>query len=379
MLTAILVTFFTTTYLNLRYSTREEDKLTEAADLIQANFIGQSDREAMTDAAISAMVESLGDRWSYYLTADQMERYRSFGNNRYRGLGLVVRSGEDGGVVIHSVYPHSPAGEAGIVSGGRIIRVNGMDTRSATLEEALALVSEGIDAGSVALGILEPDGQERTVALLPGDVDTDPVSWEMLPDGLGFIRIENFEDRSGEQFISAAENLCARGAKGLILDVRGNPGGQLQQLLQALDYLLPEGPLFISKDIGGKMDTEYSDGECVRLPMAVLVNGDSYSAAEFFAAALREYDWAVVVGEQTTGKGYAQVTLMLSDGSALHLSTVEYFTPQGNSLAGVGLTPDLETGLAEGLRQELEYGTLEHDADTQLAAAREALLAKMGN
>ena len=161
--------------------------------------------------------------------------------------------------------------------------------------------------------------------------------------------------------------------------MRGNPGGQLQQLLKLLDRLLPKGALFISKDIQGKVETEYSDDDCLSVPMAVLVNSDSYSAAEFFAAALQEYEWATVVGEQTTGKGYAQVTLMLSDGSAIHISTVEYFTPQGKNLDGTGLTPDLEVDLDEEQRQELAYGTLTPEKDAQLQAARNVLLDKIGN
>ena len=201
----------------------------------------------------------------------------------------------------------------------------------------------------------------------------------MLTDGIGYIRILNFEDRSGAQAVQAVEELCSDGANGLIFDVRNNPGGQLNQLLQLLDRLLPEGVLFISKDIQGNQNQEMSDSECVRLPMVVLVDSGSYSAAEFFAAALQEYEWAEIIGEQTTGKGYAQVTLMLRDGSALHISTQEYYTPLGNSLAGVGLTPDQIILLSEEKREEFTYGLLERDEDDQLMAAREAVHEKKGN
>jgi carboxyl-terminal processing protease len=247
------------------------------------------------------------------------------------------------------------------------------------MDEMLDLVRAGIGDGSVTLLLREPEGQEREVTLIPGDVDTDPVSWEMLSDGLGLIRIMNFEDRSGEQAIAAADELCAQGAKGLIFDVRANPGGQLKQLLEILDHLLPEGPIFISKDIRGQVETEESDRNCLSVPMAVLVNSDSYSAAEFFAAALQEYEWATVVGEKTTGKGYAQINLPLSDGSAIHVSSVEYFTPKGNSLAGIGLTPDLEVELRDELRSELEYGLLAPEEDTQLQAAQDLLQEKIAD
>lgn len=379
ILTAIIVTFLTTTWLDRLFLPMRQDKLLEAADLIESNYIGTADREKMTDAAISAMVDSLEDQWSYYLTASQLKQYRKYESNRYQGLGLVVKSGETGGVIVYSVYPDSPAGEAQINPGSRILSVNERNLENSSLDEAMGLVTEAIKTGVVRLVLRTPDGQEQAFELQPGNVDTDPVSWEMLTDGIGYIRILNFEDRSGAQAVQAVEELCSDGANGLIFDVRNNPGGQLNQLLQLLDRLLPEGVLFISKDIQGNQNQEMSDSECVRLPMVVLVDSGSYSAAEFFAAALQEYEWAEIIGEQTTGKGYAQVTLMLRDGSALHISTQEYYTPLGNSLAGVGLTPDQIILLSEEKREEFTYGLLERDEDDQLMAAREAVHEKKGN
>ena len=249
ILTAIIVTFLTTTWLDRLFLPMRQDKLLEAADLIESNYIGTADREKMTDAAISAMVDSLEDQWSYYLTASQLEQYQKYESNRYQGLGLVVKSGETGGVIIYSVYPDSPAGEAQINPGSRILSVNERNLENSSLDEAMGLVTEAIKTGVVRLVLRTPDGQEQAFELQPGNVDTDPVSWEMLTDGIGYIRILNFEDRSGAQAVQAVEELCSDGANGLIFDVRNNPGGQLNQLLQLLDRLLPEGVLFISKDI----------------------------------------------------------------------------------------------------------------------------------
>lgn len=379
ILTAILVTFLTTTWLDRCYLSLHRDKLTEAADLIESSYIGQADRDAMTDAAISAMVDSLNDQWSYYLTAEQLEQYRAFERNQYEGLGLVVKSGEVGGVVVFSVYRGSPAGEAGILPGSRILSVNGNDAENATLEEAMTLVSAAMSQGTVQLVLRTPEGQDASYELQPGTVETEPVSWDLLPDGLGYIRIRNFEDRCGETAVQAVEELRSQGAKGLIFDVRDNPGGQLRQLLQILDHLLPEGVLFVSKDQQGRIEEETSDEKCVQMPMAVLVNSGSYSAAEFFAAALQEYEWAVILGEQTSGKGYAQVTQMLRDGSALHISTLEYVTPKGKSLAGVGLTPDQTVELSQEKREKLSYEMLAYADDDQLEAARRSLRGKIGN
>ena len=198
-------------------------------------------------------------------------------------------------------------------------------------------------------------------------------TYTMLDKHIGLIRIENFDLRCAEETIAAIETLLEQGAEGLIFDVRGNPGGYAEELVKILDYLLPEGDLFRTVDYAGREHVDTSDADCLELPMAVLVNQDSYSAAEFFAAALREYDWAVVVGQKTCGKGYFQNTLPLSDGSAVGLSVGKYFTPNGESLADVGVTPDRVVEVDEDTRWKIYYGTLPIEEDVQLEAALELL------
>ena len=170
----------------------------------------------------------------------------------------------------------------------------------------------------------------------------------MLEDGIGYILIKNFYESSGKETIAEVEKLLAEGAEKLIFDVRGNPGGYVDEMVDVLDYLLPEGVLFRSTNYAGQEDAEVSDAACLEIPMAVLINGDSYSAAEFFAAALSEYGWAVLVGEPTTGKGYYQTTIQLGDGSAVKLSIGRYITPNGVNLTETGgLTPDVQVQPAE--------------------------------
>ena len=189
----------------------------------------------------------------------------------------------------------------------------------------------------------------------------------MLKEDIGLITIYNFNGNCAQETIGAIENLMAQGAQKLIFDVRNNPGGYAHELVKVLNYLLPEGKLFTTVDYAGNTHTDMSDANCLELPMAVLVNGNSYSAAEFFAAAMAEYDAAVVVGEKTSGKGYFQSTFQLPDGSAVGLSIGKYYTPQGKSIADVGVTPDLEI--------PVENDKIESDPlkDTQVLAAMEAL------
>lgn len=355
-----------------------EDKLDEALAIIRGFYIGERDEEELTDAAIDGMVASLGDRWSYYMTAEETQAYQTALENSYQGIGLVIAAGASGGVEVQSVYRSSPAGEAGLLPGSRLLEVNGTDLRALQLDEATLLLREAIASGQVALTLACPDGETRSYTLTPGRVETEPVHAQLLDSGCGLITISNFEDRSAQEAIAAVDDLIAQGAKGLIFDVRNNPGGQLAELLELLDHLLPEGTLFISKAIDGTVREEPSDAACVRVPMAVLVNGSSYSAAEFFAAALRDYDWAETVGEQTSGKGRAQVTVFLKDGSALHLSNIEYYTPSGESLVGKGLTPDIPAALPEEQQAALYYGLLDPAEDAQLQAAQAAVLALAG-
>ena len=351
-----------------------EDKLAEAADIIRENYIGEYEESELTDRAIDAMVASLNDRWSYYMTAEEVAAYEMSSRNSYGGIGIVVQDSEDNVARVLKVYEHAPAGAAGVFPGSLFLAVDGQDVSGMDKDSVVDLVRSAIDRGQVVLRFLCPDGAEREYSLTPGDVYTEPVRFQALPSGLGYVRVENFEGRSAESAIAAVESLRARQVPGIIFDVRENPGGQLSELLKLLDYILPEGKLFISRNIDGSEDIDYSQPSCVELPMVVLINEDSYSAAEFFAAALREYDWAELVGAQTSGKGYAQITVPMTDGSAIHISHIAYFTPKGVCLSGVGLTPDRIVELGEEERSLLYYGMLPAEDDPQLAAAEQLLL-----
>ena len=190
---------------------------------------------------------------------------------------------------------------------------------------------------------------------------------------MGLVTIENFDSRCAEESIAAIESLLEQGAQKLIFDVRNNPGGYSDELVKLLDYLLPEGDLFRTERYDGQEHVDTSDASCLDVPMAVLVNADSYSAAEFFAAALQEYEAAVVVGTQTCGKGYFQTTYQLSDGSAVALSIGKYFTPNGVSLIDVGVIPDIPVEVDEETAADILYGRLEPQEDPQVQAAVNAL------
>lgn len=347
-------------------------KLDQLESLILERFIGETDQTAMEDAAAEAMVDSLGDRWSYYIPASEYQAYTEQMANAYVGIGVTISTQvENGGFTVQKVTEGGPAEEAGILAGDIITAVEGQSVEELGTSGTKERI-RGQEGTAVAITVSR-DGQELTLSVTRRRIQTPVATGTLLPGNIGLVTIANFDSRCAEETIAAIEDLLGQGAQALVFDVRFNPGGYKDELVKVLDYLLPEGPLFRSLDYRGVETVDSSDVRCLELPMAVLVNGDSYSAAEFFAAALSEYDAAVVVGQQTCGKGYFQNTLRLSDGSAVGLSVGKYFTPNGVSLAGVGITPDVVVEVDEQTAAQIYAGTLAPEEDPQLQAALAAL------
>ena len=350
----------------------ETSKLDQLADLIEERFIGEADRTAMEDAAAAAMVGSLGDEWSYYIPASQYRSHVEQMNNAYVGIGVTIIVQEDvEGFQVTKVNEGGPAEEAGILPGDVIVAIEGQSTAGMDTTTAASLV-KGEENTPVVLTIRR-ESEVFDVTAIRRQVQTPVATGQMLESGIGLITIVNFDARCFDETKAAIKALMGEGADALIFDVRNNPGGYKHELVDLLDYLLPEGPLFRAEDYKGNVSVDESDADCLQIPMAVLVNGSSYSAAEFFAAALSEYEAAVVVGEQTYGKGYFQTTIQLKDGSAVGLSVGKYTTPKGESLAGVGITPDIVVEVDEETDFAIYAGTMDPEEDPQIQAAVDAL------
>ncbi len=369
VLVAVLASIVTMSAL---YQDQRPGKLQELEDLIQEKFVGEADQEFMRDAAAAAMVTATGDRWSYYIPASEYEAYQEQMANAYVGVGITIQVTEENmGFLIIDVAQGGPAQEAGLQVKDVLIAVEDQDIRGMTTTEVRDLV-RGKEGTFVKLTVLR-QGEHTTASVERRTVQTPVATWEMLDGNVGLITIANFDSRCADETISAIESLLEQGAQKLVFDVRHNPGGYADELVEVLDYLLPEGELFRTRRYDGKEAVDMSDADFLDIPMAVLVNADSYSAAEFFAAALQDYEAAVVVGEQTVGKGYFQTTYTLSDGSAVALSIGEYFTPKGENLAGVGITPDISVPVDEEAADGIYLGTLEPEKDPQIQAAVKAL------
>ena len=305
------------------------------------NYIGDYKASDLKNAAANAMIDSLGDRWSYYMTADEYKSYKLHSANQYEGIGVTIDKDEEtGGFRIRSVMDNTPASSAKLQEGQIIIAVDDEDVTDLTVDGIRELISSKIDS-KINLVVLD-DGDKVTYKLDCSVIYSNPVSYELTNELVGYIRIANFDAGSGDATISAIDNLVTQGATSLIFDVRDNPGGMLSELIKVMDYVLPSGEIFVSVDSSGKETVKKSDNVCLQMVMSVLVNENSFSAAEYFAAALQEYEWATVVGAPTTGKARSQTTIELSDGSAVHISNHKYLTPKRVDLSdSKGINPDV--------------------------------------
>ncbi len=350
----------------------EQSKLEAMKQLILERFIGEADAKAMEDAAAQAMVSSLGDRWSYYLTAEAYTAHLENQNNAYVGVGVTIRQREGVGFDVVEVTAGGPAEGAGILPGDVITAIEGQSAAQLTAEEARGLIRGQV--GTQVEIVVDRQGSSLTFSVPRRSIQTAVATGAMLEGNIGLVRIVNFDSRCADETKAAIEDLLAQGAEKLIFDVRNNPGGYVSELVELADYLLPEGPVFRSVEYTGQEEVYTSDAKCVDVPMAVLVNGESYSAAEFFAAVLSEYDVAVVVGQPTCGKGYFQRTYAFADGSAIGLSVGKYFTPGGVSLAEAGgLVPDVAVEVDADTAALIAQGTLPAEEDPQIQAAIQAL------
>ena len=372
-------------YLNTRYaavlSAREEDspvqaKAAEVQEIIETYFIDDYDEDTLADGAASGMVDATGDEWSYYLSADEVAAYEESMANAYVGVGITItEDAEAGGMRVEEVAAGGPAEEAGIRVGDLLLAVEGEDVLPLGIDGTRNLV-RGEEGTRVNMHFSR-NGTEYDVSVERRSIETPVVTGELLDENIGYIKIDNFDERSAAETIAFVQDLIGQGAEALLFDVRFNPGGYADELVKVLDYLLPEGDLFRSVDYAGREEVDTSDASCVELPMAVLVNEDSYSAAEFFAAALQEYEWATIVGSQTYGKGNFQTAFYLSDGSMVNLSIGKYYTPNGKSLTETGVTPDVVVDLDDEQYALLYYNALERADDPQFQAAIDTLTQKI--
>ena len=372
------ITYFTATeYYNSRLDELEEletrySKLKSVADIVDKYFVGEYEEADAIEVALAGYVAGLDDVWSAYYTAEQTASIEEDEANQYVGIGVTYSTAAESLYQITAVTPGGPADLAGILPGDKLLTAAGVDVNTLETGDDLAALVKGEIGTQVTIGV-DRAGEPLTFNITRDVIYTYSVTSRMLENNVGYIAIADFDSNVDDEFREHLTTLQEQGAKGFIFDVRNNPGGYVSVMHEMLDGLLPEGPVITMVDKAGEEMPLTSDADMLEMPMVVVTNEYSVSAAEFFAAALQEYDMATVVGTKTSGKGYSQQTFKLSDGSSVHISTTRYYTPKGNSLAETGVTPDLVVELPLEDLNLLLSGKLADADDEQLQSAIKAV------
>lgn len=317
----------------------------------------EADLDGAADKALGALVDGLGDRWSYYLDEEYYQVVSDNRANNYVGVGITVSYDDERGLLVEEVTSGSPAETVGILPGELIVAADGVSLAGEARHTATELI-RGEVGTQVTLTVMSADGSLRDLVCVRARLRNSSASGKMLEDNIGYIYLANFYSGSADSFQKMTDGLLSDGAEKLIVDLRNCPGGYVDELTEILDYLLPEGPVFTHDPRWWGKTVYESDAACIDVPMVVIVNKDSYSAAELLAAQLRESVNAPIVGEVTSGKGYSQITFRLPNGGGIGLSTATYCTGSGHSLIGEGILPDV---------------LIEGDSNAQLQAAIDLL------
>lgn len=322
-----------------------EKKLSAIEDVIEEYYYQDADIDvdAMTEGMYAGMVNSLGDPYSVYYTEEEWQELMQETEGVYYGIGAYLMIDPNTGLgKISGVIENTPAQEAGLRADDLLYQVDGVSTMGMELSEIVSMV-KGEEGTTVHLTIhregetdyLEIDVERRKI-------ESPTVNYEMLEDDIGYIQISEFDEVTTDQFTEALAVVKGSGAKGLILDLRGNPGGSLNVVVDIARAILPKGLIVYTEDKYGQRDEYTCDGRSeLDLPLVVLVNGNSASASEILAGAIKDYRKGVLVGTTTFGKGIVQRVLPLTDGTALKLTISAYYTPNGNNIHGVGIEPDV--------------------------------------
>ena len=346
-----------------------EEKTSVLQNIIDRYFLFDEDMTKVEDGIYAGMMNGLGDPYTVYYTKEEYKALNEDTEGKYSGIGAVVSQNPNTKIItIVKIFDNSPANDAGLQVGDIIYKIDGEEVAGTDMDILVKTKIRGEEGTSFKMTVLRGDDRKEVeLDLTRRSIEVETVAGKMLDNNIGYIAVSQFDAVTSEQFKSNIESLQSQGMTKLIVDLRGNPGGLLDQVVDMLDYILPDGLVLYTEDKYGKREEYYSDGSHeLKIPMVVLVNENSASASEVFTATFRDFEWGTVVGKTTFGKGIVQNVLPLGDGTAVKITTQHYYPPSGYDLHKVGIKPDLEVDLNEGAK----IGT---DSDNQLSAAIDIL------
>lgn len=342
--TFILTSFFSLQSFNekvvdVNEKAKKYSSLQSLDTYIRDNYLGNIDEEILNDGILKGYVSGLGDKYSRYLTAEEYQNEISDSSGELIGLGLTLTEDESGYIRIAEILQDSPVSDSNLIVGDIITYVDGNDVLLTGFKESVEAM-KGQEGTDIKLTVRR-DGIDKEMLFTRRSIEVTTVTGELLSNYIGYIKITSFKKNTSQQFIDTLERLNSNGAKAYIFDVRDNGGGLVSALELCVDPLLPEGVVATAEYKDGRSETlVYSDSSEINVPMVVLVNGNTASAGELFAASLKDFGKAELVGEQTFGKGIMQVTTSFDGGGAVVLTVAEYKTAFSECYNGIGITPD---------------------------------------
>ncbi len=357
-------------------SERVDEKVDEINRYVDSYFYFDKDIEKQEEAIYDGIMAGLDDPYSVYYTKEEYEQLLEEDSGEYVGVGAVVNQNEDKAVFVVRPIPNSPAEEAGMMAGDQIVEVDGTKIVDQDLMLVVDLIRGDKEGTTAHIKVYRESTKEYIdFEMVRRVVENYSVYHEMIDD-IGYIEIQQFYENTPKEFKAAVEDVISKGAKGIIFDVRDNPGGLVTSVTDMCDYIMGDGVILTIEDKEGRTVNEYKSDEQqqVNIPMVVIANGNSASAAEIFTGALKDCGKATVVGTQTFGKGIVQSVIPLSDGTAIKLTIAKYFTPSGNDIHEIGISPDYVVELPD--NRDYAVG-IEREDDTQLAKAIEVIQAQI--
>ena len=348
-------------------------KIKYLENMIDEEYLGEISTDKLEEGVYAGLIYGLEDVYSRYYTKDEYEQEAVTTEGSYVGIGVAMQKYTAGGVQIVECYKGSTAEEAGIKVDDVITAINGEDITDTELQDVVSMIKDNEDK-DVVLTVQRKGEDTQEITVKVSNVELPSVFGEMLDENTGYIQITEFKGVTVEQYEEVFADLKEQGMERLVVDLRDNPGGLLNVVCDILRDILPEGLIVYTEDKNGNRSEETCDGKNpLDMPLAVLVNGNSASASEIFAGAVKDYGIGTIVGTTTYGKGVVQSIRQLSDGSAVKLTIANYYTPKGNSINKTGIQPDVEVELSPDLLNQEE---ITHEEDNQLQEALNSLDAK---
>ncbi len=346
-------------------------KLSTIDQTVRRNFVKQIDEEELENQLITGYFKGLGDKYSYYMSPEEYVQYQNAASAKTVGIGITAYYDiENDAIAVYNVAPDSPAAQNGILMGDLIVAVDGQNVSDIGYHNAVNMIS-GQAGTSCTLMLFTGENHmtQKVLTVVRKKIDVQTVMSRMIDDDTAYIAITEFSKNTASQFISAVESMIQAGAKSVVYDVRSNPGGELESVRAVLDFLLPEGPIIRMYGADGTETSIQSDAQYTNLSSVTLINMATASAAELFAAALKDYNMTTLVGETTYGKGTVQTVITLPDHSGMVLSTEMYSPPKSDSIEGIGVKPDIEIKL----ESYDSIHIMDTESDLQLKKALELL------